>query len=112
MNATPGHTALFTSLRHAALTNDRGTLFVHAAVDPARPLVSQGDAFWWGREDILELKEPFEGFQRVVRGIDRDRRGVVEREFAVSVDGGSGQGGRLIAVCFDANGAVADILEA
>jgi hypothetical protein len=112
MNATPGHTALFTSLRHAALTNDRGILFVHAAVDPARPFVSQGDAFWWSRVDILELKEPFEGFRRVVRGVDRDRRGVVEREFAVSVDGGSGQGGRLIAACLAADGAVVDIIDA
>jgi hypothetical protein len=41
-----------------------------------------------GREDILELKEPFAGFRRIVRGVDQDRRGVVEREFAVCVDGG------------------------
>ena len=39
MNATPGHTALFAALRHAAFTEDRGLLFVHAAFDPSRPLV-------------------------------------------------------------------------
>ena len=113
MNATPGHTALFAVLRHAAFTEDRGLLFVHAAIDPSRPLFEQRDAFWWGREDILELKEPFAGFRRVVRGVDRDRRGVVEREFAVSVDGGAGQGGgRLIAACFGLDGALVDIAEA
>ncbi len=112
MNASPGHTELFTALRHGALTEDRGLLFVHAAVDPSRPLASQGDAFWWGREDILELRSPFEGFRRVVRGVDPDRRGVVEREFAVSVDGGAGQGGGLIAACFGLDGALVDIAEA
>src|SRR5690349_3164246 len=35
MNATPGHAALFSALRHAALTGERGLLFVHAAIDPA-----------------------------------------------------------------------------
>jgi len=112
MNATPGHTELFTALRHGALTEDHGLLFVHAAIDPSRPLAAQGDAFWWGREDILELRSPFQGFARVVRGVDRDRRGVVEREFAVSLDGGAGQGGRLIAACFGLDGAVVEIAEA
>ena len=112
MNATPGHTALFAALRHAAFTEDGGLLFVHAAVEPSRPLSEQRDAFWWGREDILELKEPFAGFRRIVRGVDPDRRGVVEREFAVSVDGGASQGGKLIAGCFSLDGTLVDIAEA
>ena len=33
---------------------------------PARPLAAQGDAFWWGRKDILDLEAPFAGFRRVV----------------------------------------------
>jgi len=111
MNATPGHTALFAALRHTALTDDRGLLFVHAAVDPSRPLAAQGDAFWWGREDILQLTDSFEGFRRVVRGLDRERRGLVEGEFAVSVDGGAGEGGRLIAACFGSDGSVVDLAE-
>jgi serine/threonine protein phosphatase 1 len=112
MNATPGHAELFAALRHAAFTEDRGLLFVHAAIEPSRPLSEQRDAFWWGREDILELRSPFEGFRRVVRGVDRDRRGVVEREFAVSVDGGASRGGRLVTACFGLDGAVVDIAEA
>lgn len=36
------------ALRHAAFTDERGLLFVHASIDPSRPLTAQGDAFWWG----------------------------------------------------------------
>ncbi len=96
MNETAGHTNLFSALRHAAFTEDHGLLFVHAAVDPSRPLAAQGDAFWWGRDDILELTAPFDGFGRVVRGIDRQRRGLVEREFAVSLDSGGVGGGGIV----------------
>lgn len=111
MNAVPGHTTLFSSLRHAAFTDDNCLLFVHAGVYARRPLASQGDAFWWGGDDILELSGRFEGFRRVVRGFDRDRRGLVESEYAASVDAGCGRGGPLIAVCFDAGGAVVDRCE-
>jgi len=109
MNATPGHTALFSALHHAAFTEEQGLLFVHAAIDPSRPLAAQGDAFWWGRDDILGLSQSFGGFRKVVRGIDREERGFVERDFAVSLDGGPG---RLIAACFDAGGEVLELVEA
>jgi serine/threonine protein phosphatase 1 len=112
MNAAPGHTALFSQLRHAAFTRERGLLFIHAAIDPFRPLAAQGDTFWWGRDDILKLEASFEGFRRVIRGVDRERRGIVEREFAVSVDGGAQHGGPLIAVSLGLDGAVLDILKA
>ena len=112
MNAAPGHTMLFSSLRHAAITDDPGLLFVHAAIASSRPLAAQGDAFWWGREDILDLAAPFAGFRRVVRGVDRHHRGLVEREFAVSLDGGCGHGGRLLAACFGLDGQVLDRVEA
>src|SRR5271168_2526770 len=95
MNATPGHINLFSALRHAAFTDDQSLLFVHAAIDPTRKLIAQGDAFWWGRQDILDMTTRFEEFGRVVRGIDRQRRGLIEREFAVSLDSGAGHGGRL-----------------
>ena len=112
MNATPGHTALFSALRHAAFTEEEGVLFVHAAVDPSRPLAAQGDAFWWGRDDILELSESFEGFRRIVRGIDREQRSFIERDFAVSLNGGIGRLGRLTAACFGAGGEVIELIEA
>ena len=112
MNAAPGHMALFSSLRHAAMTDDGGLLFVHAAVDLSRPLDAQGDAFWWGEHDILDLAAPFAGFRRVVRGFDRRRRGLVEREFAVSLDAGAGRGGPLIAAALAPDGTVLDLLQA
>ena len=110
MNATSGHTALFSALRHAAFTEDGGLLFVHASIDPLRPLAAQGDTFWWGREDVLELAAPFEGFRRVVRGRHPGRPGVVERSFAVSL--GGGPVGPLVAACFSVDGAVLEIVEA
>ena len=112
MNATPGHTELFSALRHAAFTEEQGVLFVHAAIDPSRPLAAQGDAFWWGRDDILELSASFEGFRRIVRGIDRDQRSFIEREFAVSLNSGTGPFGRLTAACFSAHGEVLELIEA
>jgi serine/threonine protein phosphatase 1 len=112
MNEAPGHTALFSALRHAAFTADQGMLFVPAAIDPLRPLASQGDAFWWGHDDILALDTSFAGFRRVIRGIDRQQRGFAERVFAVSLDGGKGHPGRLLAACFSADGEVIKLVEA
>jgi len=112
MNAAPGHTALFDALRHAAFTEHDGMLFVHAGVDAARSIDEQGDAFWWCGADILELTAPFDGFRRVIRGFDRAHGGLVERDFAVSLDAGAGRGGKLLAACFDAAGRVLDTMEA
>ena len=111
MNAAPGHTMLFSALRHAAFTEERTLLFVHASIDPSRPLAAQGDALWWGRQDILDLATPFERFRRIVRGADHYRRGVVERGLAVSLDGGAGDGGPLIAACFGVAGAMTEVVE-
>lgn len=112
MNDSPGHTTLFSALRHAAYTKEDGVLFIHAAIDRSRPLAAQGDTFWWGRDDILELSASFEGFRRIVRGVDREQRGFLEREFAVSLDGGSWRSGPLIAACFGPSGEVLELVEA
>ena len=112
MNAAPGHRMLFSALRHAAFTERRGMLLVPAAVDPSRSLAAQGDAFWWGGGDILDLDAPFEGFRRVVRGSDRQHRGFAEGKFALSLDGGAGAGRCLRAACLDPEGTVLDRLEA
>jgi serine/threonine protein phosphatase 1 len=112
MNAAPGHTKLFAALRHAAVTDDERLLFVHAGIDPSRPLSAQGDAFWWGENDILDLTQPFAGFRRVVRGFDREQRGLIERDFAVSLDAGAGRGGSLLAAALAPDGAVLETLQA
>jgi serine/threonine protein phosphatase 1 len=112
MNAAAGHTTLFAALRHAAVSDDEALLFVHAGVDPRRQLIAQGDTFWWGGVDILELTAPFAGFRRVIRGFDRDRRGLVEARFGVSIDAGAGRGGPLLAACFALDGAIVERCEA
>ena len=114
MNAAPGHTALLSTLHHAALTDDNRLLFVHAGLDRSRPLAEQGDAFWWRRrdQDFLELGTPFAGFRRVIRGFDPERRGLVETEHAVSIDAGAGRGGPLLACAVARDGAVLDVLQA
>jgi serine/threonine protein phosphatase 1 len=112
MNALSGHTKLFAGLRHAALTGEGGLLFVHAGIDPARPLATQGDAFWWGARDILQLARPFAGFRRVIRGFDRQRRGLVECPFAISLDAGAGRGGPLLGAAIMPDGAVQEVVEA
>ncbi len=113
MNTAPGHRALLADLRHAAMTEAADpVLFVHAGVDASRRLEDQGDAFWWGGRDILALAAPFDGFGRVIRGFDRQMRGLVEREFAVSLDAGAGRGGPLLAAAFAPDGAVLELLQA
>jgi serine/threonine protein phosphatase 1 len=102
---------LFSTLRHAAMTQDGRLLFVHAGIEPARTLQAQGDAFWWSATDILELTAPFERFSRVIRGFDRDRRGLVQRDFAISLDAGAGRGGPLLAAAFAPDGEVLDLLQ-
>ena len=111
MNAAPGHRMLLATLRHAAASADDRLLFVNAGVDASRPLAGQGDAFWWGRRDILDLAAPFDGFGRVIRGFDQQQRGLVEREFAVSLDAGAGRGGPLLAAAFEPDGTVAELVE-
>ena len=107
-----GHDALFSSLKRAAFTDCGELLFVHAGVDPHRPLVEQSDAFWWGSGYFSELTEPFAGFRRVIRGFDRSHPGVALGPVTASIDGGCGFGGRLIAVCFNLSGEIVDSISA
>lgn len=112
MNAVPGHTTLFSNLRHAAVSRDSQLLFVHAGVDATRPLAAQGDAFWWSDADVAELAAPFAGFRRVIRGFDRQHRGLLESQHAVSLDGGAGRGGSLLAGVFAPDGEMLELLRA
>lgn len=112
IEARSGHRALLTALRRAAFTEDGALLFVHAGVDPAKPLDLQGDIFWWCDRDVLQLQAPFAGYTRVVRGIDRGHGGILQAAYATSIDGGSGFGGPLIAACFAPDGSIVDYIEA
>ncbi|MDP6709421.1 MAG: hypothetical protein QF893_24035 [Alphaproteobacteria bacterium] len=112
MHRHPGHDELMATLRRYAVADPRPLLFVHAGVDPNRPLSEQGDTFWWGSAYFDSIEGSYDGFARVVRGYDHQRRGRFETEGAISLDGGAGFGGPLNAVCLAADGAVLKWLEA
>jgi len=112
LDASPGHRQLLMSVKRAAFTEDGALLFVHAGVDPAKPLDLQRDALWWGGADLLEMAAPYAGFRRVIRGYDRRHAGLIEAPYAVSLDAGCGFGGPLLAACFAPDGALIEHLEA
>lgn len=107
----PGHTELLAALRRAAFTEDGALLFVHAGIDPTRPLDAQNDAFWWGSAGFEEMDEPYAGSAKVIRGFDPGHGGVVIGRVTATVDGGAGFGGSLTAVCFDPQGEQLDRID-
>lgn len=107
-----GHTQLVSVLRHAAYTDDGALLFVHAGIDTNRPLSAQSDSFWWEGSGFALLSEPYSGFRRVVRGYDRRHGGMQETAHTLSLDGGAGFGGQLMAVLLGPDGTVLDTLAA
>jgi serine/threonine protein phosphatase 1 len=111
LQAHPGHDDLLGTLHRAAYTGEGGLLFVHAGVDPHRPLSEQGDTLWWGSGYFASLDGPYGGFNRVVRGYDRAHDGVQIGDHAATIDGGCGFGGPLVACCFGARGELADRVE-
>ena len=111
MQAQPGHEDLMTGLRRFAVTSDAGLLFVHAGLDPTRPLSEQRDTLWWGGGDLAALEAPYAGFNLVIRGYDRARQGLRFGGFGASLDAGCGFGGPLIAACFLPDGSMVDRLD-
>lgn len=107
-----GHTTLMSVLKHAAFTEDNALLFVHAGLDPSRPLSAQMDAFWWGSAGFELLETTYGGFKLVVRGSDRRRGGVRVGAFSATLDAGAGFGGPLTCACFSADGQILQLLEA
>jgi serine/threonine protein phosphatase 1 len=112
IEARSGHRPLLSTLRRAAFTDDGQLLFVHAGIDPGKPLDLQGDNFWWSDRDILQLAAPFAGYRRVVRGVERHHQGLLEAAFATSIDAGCGFGGPLLAACFAPDGSIVEHIEA
>lgn len=113
MQANPGHFELMTSLSRAAHTSDKGLLFVHASIDPSRPLSMQGDIFWWDNENFERINRPYQAFRKVIRGYDHKRRGPsLEQDFMATLDGGCGFGGPLVGAALDPAGAILEVIEA
>ena len=112
-----GHTHFLSALRRAAVSEPSDSagaalLFVNAGLDVSRPLAAQKDSYWWPSADFDQIAAPYGDFVRIVRGFDKRANGLTEGLFTVSLDGGAGRGGTLLAVCLDAAGAVVDTLEA
>ena len=107
-----GHGELMTQLRRAAVTEEGSILFVHAGLDPTRPLETQRDAFWWNPGGFAAIQEPFGGFRMVVRGFDPDGGGVMLGDHTMTLDAGCGGGGPLFAVCLDRDANVVEQVEA
>jgi serine/threonine protein phosphatase 1 len=112
MQAHPGHDELLSGLHRAAYTEDDRLVFVHAGLDPERPLTEQGDTFWWGSGYFDSIAAPYFGASLVVRGYDRRHRGVLRGTHTLTVDAGAGFGGRLAAICLAPDGGELERLEA
>lgn len=112
MQSHPGHYLLMSALKRAAYTDDDRLLFVHASIDPDRPLSAQSDSLWWGAGGFSRLDHAYGGFAKVVRGFARDHPGVEVGPFTVTVDAGCGFDGPLVAACFDPGGEIVDLIEA
>lgn len=111
----PGHEKFMSTLRRAALTEESGAgrlLFVHAGLDPSRPLASQADSFWWGSADFDRLTPPFETFTRIFRGFDPAGHGAQLDGYAVTLDIRSESAGALIAAVIAPDGQIVDIIKA
>ena len=112
LRAELGHYEVLGALRRAAYTEERSVLFVNAGLDPARPLEAQIDSFWWSPGAFDEVTEPYGGFRRVVRGFDPSHGGFAVTEHTVTVDGGCGFGGVLMAACLTPEGEILEVIEA
>lgn len=117
VHARAGHTHFLSALRRAAVTepcesDGAALLLVNAGLDVSRPLATQKDSYWWPSAGFDQIDQPYGDFARIVRGFDKQAGGLTEGLFTVSLDGGAGRGGTLLAVCLDAAGAVVDALEA
>lgn len=111
INHHAGHTALLSNLKRAAFTREGKILFVHASVDVSRPLNMQKDNFWWDNGRFDGINDAYNGFSRIVRGYDHSNKGLcLDHPHRATVDGGSGRGGSLNAVCFSHEGDIVDHL--
>ena len=107
-----GHQAWLSALKRAAYTREGDLLFVNRGVRTDRPLDAQADAFWWGTGAFDDIDVDYGGFRRIIRGFDPRHRGIVTGDFTISLDGGSGFGGPLLAGCIDRDGTLAEVIEA
>lgn len=108
MAARGGHRDVLLALRRAA-HDDRGRLlFVSAGLDASRPLAAQGDALWWGGPDFAKLDAPFEGFERIVRGLAPEKTRLPDGPYSLTLYGDSPS--EILAACLDQDGGILEML--
>ena len=112
MHAAPGHVAFMSALKRAAYTADKRLLFVNTGVDVERPITEQSDVFWWAGRSFAAINDRYGQYTKIIRGFDPNHGGYAETEFTMTVDGGCGFDGALLAVCLEHDGTVIDRLEA
>lgn len=112
MRGAIGHGELMSSLRRAALTDDGRILLVNAGIDVGRPLNAQTDSFWWGGTEFSAIDAPYGEVIRIVRGFDRANAGLAQTTHTLTLDGGCGRGGKLLAGVLSAEGDVVEVYEA
>jgi serine/threonine protein phosphatase 1 len=108
----PGHEAFMGALVRAAVAGDDELLFVNSGLDPERPLSVQTDTFWWAANGFESIEAPYETYRRVVRGYDPAHGGFAEKPCTITVDGGCGFDGGLIALCLSPEGDALDRIDA
>ena len=114
IRAQPGHEIFMNQLKRAVYTDQDGhypMLFVHAGLKPCHTLYEQGDHLWWATDDFKTIEHAYKPFGKVIRGFDPDRGGLNLNCITATVDDSCGFGGKLISVGFEADGAVAKVLE-
>lgn len=99
MRFAPGHEALMNALKRAAISRSGGALFVNSGIDVSLELSRQTDSFWWAGQSFPLIQDSYADFCRVVRGYDPDHDGLAETDSTLTIDGGCGFGGTLVAFC-------------
>ena len=111
--ASAGHDALFCSMRRAAYTaavEQKRVLFVPANFDSSRLLDDQGDALWWSAAPFRLAGRAVNNYSRIVRGFDSVNAGACLDQAEVTLDGGCGRGGPLVAACITPTGKISELI--
>ncbi|MDR3449970.1 MAG: hypothetical protein P4M15_09560 [Alphaproteobacteria bacterium] len=111
----PGHEKLMFTMRRAAFTNalavdQKRLLLVPASYDASRSLDDQGESLWWTAAPFRVTGRAQATYNRIVRGFDSVNGGADLDDLAVTLDGGCGRGGPLVAACFTPTGKLIDLV--
>lgn len=106
-----GHASYVESLKHAVKTNNNELLFTSSGINPALPLTNQSDNFWWSFAQEFKNDQPYEQFKYVVRGHALNFAQPLFNKHFITLDAGSGRGGKLVAVLFNENAKPEHLIE-